>query len=283
MIDWSLVTPGLWTAIAVILGLCMGSFLNVVVYRLPRMMEKAWDTEVQLHLGQTVVAQPTFNLALPRSHCPRCQTTLAWYDNVPVLSWILLTAKCRHCKAPIPWRYPLIEILTSALFLAVSLQYPPGYLGLAIMGFTATLLALAFIDWDTFLLPDQLTLPLVWAGLLVNLISEAIPLQESVWGATLGYGVLWALFHGFKWITGKEGMGYGDFKLLAASGAWWGVQSLLSILLVASVSGIVFGLIVQRLRGEGREAPFPFGPSLVFGTFSWMAGFDAMRWMNSLF
>ena len=268
-----------WLALSIVLGLCVGSFLNVVAYRLPIMMQREWDTDLAEAQGREPEALPRFNLWLPASHCPACKTPLKAWHNIPVLSFLLLRGKCGHCHSAVSWRYPLVELLCAALFAAVAYTHPPGLTGLALMAFAACLLVLAVIDLDTYLLPDSLTLPLVWAGLLFNLLGSYVSLESSVSGAALGYLVLWFIYQAFKLFTGKEGMGYGDFKLLAAIGAWLGVASLFSVVFFASVFGIAFGLIIQTIRGKKKTDAFPFGPCLVMGAFAWMAGFDLTRWI----
>ncbi len=268
-----------WLIYSGLLGLCIGSFMNVVIHRLPVMMERAWEADLAQAQGKDPVEQPRFSLLLPKSHCPACKTPLSWWQNVPVFSYLVLKGKCGHCASPISVRYPLIEMMTGALFLAVASTHPPGWLGLAMMGFVACLITLAVIDLDTYLLPDDITLPLMWAGLLVNMTFGSVSLESAVLGAALGYTLLWTIYQLFKLTTGKEGMGYGDFKLLAAMGAWLGAPALFSIILFSSVFGIFFGLVIQTLRGKKKTDAFPFGPSLVMGAFAWMAGFDLMKWL----
>jgi leader peptidase (prepilin peptidase) / N-methyltransferase len=266
-----------WIAYCVFAGLCIGSFLNVVAYRLPIMMEAQWEADLREAKGEEPLTRARFNLLLPRSHCPACKTPIKPWHNIPVISFILLKGKCAHCNAHFGWRYPVIELFTGLCFGILASMYPPSFLAFALMGLSAALIVLALIDLDTFLLPDAITLPLIWLGLLVNMISGAVSLDAAVLGAVAGYMILWLIYHLFKLATGKEGMGYGDFKLLAAAGAWFGFTSLFSVLLVSSVAGVVFGLIIQKIRGVGHAEPFPFGPSLVFGTFCWMAGLDVTR------
>lgn len=269
----------MWLSLAALLGLCIGSLLNVVAHRLPIMMQRAWDADLAEAQGREPEELPRFSLFLPASHCPACKTPLKAWHNIPVLSYLLLRGKCGHCHSHVSLRYPIIELLCAALFLAVAYQYPPGAVALALMGFTASLLVLAVIDLDTYLLPDSITLPLLWVGLLFNLFTETVPLASAVGGAALGYSILWLIYQLFKLATGKEGMGYGDFKLLAAIGAWLGAASLFSVVLFASVSGVVFGLIIQSIRGKKKTDAFPFGPCLVMGALAWMAGFDLAKWI----
>lgn len=271
--------PAQWLALSVILGLCIGSFLNVVAHRLPIMMQRAWDADLAEAQGREPEELPRFNLFLPASHCPACKSPLKAWHNIPVLSYLLLHGKCGHCSSQISLRYPVVELLCGGLFLVIASLNPPGVVALALMAFAASLLVLALIDLDTYLLPDSITLPLLWAGLLFNLFFDVIPLASAVSGAAVGYLVLWLIYQLFKLATGKEGMGYGDFKLLAAIGAWLGVTSLFSVVLFASVSGIVFGLVIQTIRGKKKTDAFPFGPCLVMGAFAWMAGFDLTKWI----
>jgi leader peptidase (prepilin peptidase) / N-methyltransferase len=270
--------PGQWLVLSALLGLCIGSLLNVVAHRLPVMMQRAWDADLAEAQGREPEALPRFNLFLPASHCPACKTKLKAWQNIPVLSYLLLRGKCGHCSSHISLRYPFVELLCGGLFVTVALLNPPGLVALALMGFAASLLALALIDLDTYLLPDSITLPLLWAGLLFNLFAEFVPLASAVAGAATGYLILWIIYQLFKLVTGKEGMGYGDFKLLAAIGAWLGLTSLFSVVLFASVSGIVFGLIIQTIRGQKKTDAFPFGPCLVMGALAWMAGLDVIQW-----
>ncbi|MFG6446915.1 prepilin peptidase [Roseateles sp. BYS180W] len=274
-----------------LLGLCIGSFLNVVIHRLPRMMERQWlhDCAAQLQddaslqntglspaacaalktqaeqLQTALEGQPRLGLAMPPSRCPQCQHQLPWYQNIPVLSWLQLRGKCASCRTPIGMRYPLVELLTGALFAALAVLMGPKPELLLWCGFVTALVALAGIDWDTTLLPDDITLPLLWAGLLAAWAGWTLPLSEALLGAVVGYLSLWTVFWLFKLLTGKEGMGYGDFKLLAALGAWLGWQMILPIVLMASIIGAVVGL-VMKLRSSLREGRYvPFGPFLAGG------------------
>ena len=270
-------------------GLLIGSFLNVVIYRLPKMMERQWAADFsqwqeehneEKAPGESIAVEPlpTFNLLTPRSACPACGHQVRWYENIPVLSFLALRGQCSACKASIGVRYPLVELLTGALFAFCTWQWGMSLTALAWCGFSAALVALAFIDWDTTLLPDDLTLSLLWAGLLAALMGwTQVPLADSVWGATAGYLSLWSVYWAFKLITGKEGMGYGDFKLLAALGAWFGWQGLLPIILMASVIGAVIGIIL-KLRSSLREGGYvPFGPFLAgAGAVGMLAGPQAV-------
>jgi len=274
-----------WVAAATagIFGLLIGSFLNVVIYRLPKMLEKQWLVESEAFLAtsrpsaEPRQAQEDFpasdspeeaasNLLVPRSSCPHCGHCIRWYENIPVASWLLLGRKCSSCRAPISGRYPGVEVLTAALFAICGWKWGLGLQTLAWCGFSAALVSLTFIDWDTTLLPDDITLPLVWAGICLSGLDVIdVPLGDSVWGAVVGYLSLWTVYWLFKLATGKEGMGYGDFKLFAALGAWFGWQSLLPIILIASILGAIVGIAIKlanRLRDGGYV---PFGPFLALG------------------
>ncbi len=245
------------------MGLCIGSFLNVVIHRLPQMLERGWKIDSAEMLGITINPPAELTLARPRSRCPACGHQIAWHENMPVLSYLRLGGRCSACKARIPARYPFVEILTGVLFAATAWRFGAQPATLLWCGFVGTLVALAGIDWDTTLLPDDITLPLLWAGLVAAALGWTLSLASSVWGAVAGYLSLWAVYWFFKMATGKEGMGYGDFKLLAALGAWLGVQMILPIVLAASVLGAVVG-IGMKLTGSLREGRYvPFGPFLV--------------------
>ncbi|HLO95646.1 MAG TPA: A24 family peptidase [Burkholderiaceae bacterium] len=275
-----------------LLGLCIGSFLNVVVLRLPRMMEREWTQDAAAHLGDAAVLErstglasaqagplaqqiqklgelleklPPFSLVTPRSRCPKCGHQLAWHENLPLLGWLRLRGRCASCKTPISVRYPLIEALTGALFAAIAWRFGPQLQALLWCGFAAALVALAAIDWDTTLLPDAINQPLLWAGLWASLLGWTLPLDQALIGALAGYLSLWSVYWLFKLLTGKEGMGYGDFKLLAALGAWLGWQMVLPIVLSASVIGAIVG-IAMKLTSSLREGRYvPFGPFLAGG------------------
>ena len=245
-----------------VLGLLIGSFLNVVIYRLPKMLERQWAAECADLAGREPEAAEPFNLVRPRSRCRQCGHVIRWYENIPVLSWLALRGKCSACSAPIGLRYPLVELATAGLFAFCAWKWGISWTAAAWAGFAAALVALAMIDWDTTLLPDNLTLPLLWAGLVAAALGWTLPLGQAVWGAVAGYLSLWSVYWLFKKATGKEGMGYGDFKLLAALGAWLGVQMILPIVLGASVLGAVVG-IFMKATGALREGRFvPFGPFL---------------------
>ena len=270
-------SPAWLIGACLVLGLVVGSFLNVVVYRLPIMLERQWREQCAetLQGDAAAGAVPTpagaepFNLIVPRSACPSCKTPIAAWHNVPVLSWILLRGRCAYCAKPIAARYPLVELLTGLLSAAVAWQLGFGWPTLAALLFTWSLVALTFIDLDHQLLPDTLTLPLLWGGLAFSLLaapsggaSVPVDLRSSLIGAMAGYVSLWSVYHLFRLLTGKEGMGYGDFKLFAALGAWLGWQMLLPVILTAAVTGAVVGIAVITVRGQNRSTPIPFGPFL---------------------
>jgi leader peptidase (prepilin peptidase) / N-methyltransferase len=283
----------LWLSppVLALLGLCIGSFLNVVVHRLPRMMEREWWGDVAHALTDSESFQrcfgrePTksvgqaagevqqgletlapYGLAQPRSACPACGHAIRWYENIPLVSWVALRGRCSACKTPISPRYPFLELLTAALFAAAGWRFGAQPVALLWCAVLATLVALAAIDWDTTLLPDALTLPLLWSGLAVAALGwTKLSLNDALWGAVAGYLSLWSIYWIFKKATGKEGMGFGDFKLLAALGAWLGWKAILPIVLMASVIGAVVG-IGMKLTGSLREGRFvPFGPFLAGG------------------
>jgi len=245
-----------------LLGLCIGSFLNVVVHRLPLMLERGWKLESAELLGVKVDVPAEIGLSKPRSRCPSCGHAIAWHENIPLIGYMRLRGRCSACKAPISPRYPLVEGLTALLFAAVAYRFGAHPVSLLWCAFVATLLALAAIDWDTTLLPDSLTLPLLWVGLVASALGWTIPLSSALWGAVAGYLSLWSVYWLFKLTTGKEGMGFGDFKLLAALGAWLGWQMILPIVLGASVLGAVVG-IAMKMSSALREGRYvPFGPFL---------------------
>jgi len=256
-------SPGLDATLVGVLGLLVGSFLNVVIYRLPKMLERQWAAECAELAGQEPPAAEPFDLVRPRSRCRECGHVIRWYENIPVLSYLALRGKCSACGTSIGLRYPLVEIATGALFAFCGWKWGLSWTALAWCGFSAALVALALIDWDTTLLPDDITLPLVWAGIIVAALRlTSLPLQQAVWGAVAGYLSLWLIYQGFKLLTGKEGMGYGDFKLFAALGAWFGWQALVPMILMASVIGAIIG-IAMKFSDNLREAgAIPFGPFL---------------------
>lgn len=246
-----------------LVGLLVGSFLNVVIYRLPKMLERQWAAECAEMAGKEPASAPAFNLLVPRSRCQQCGHTIHWYENIPILSFLVLRGKCSSCKTPIGLRYPIVELLTGAVFFWCISQWGATPSAFAWCGFSATVLALALIDWDTTLLPDDMTLPLLWAGLIAAALQwTTVPLSSAVWGAVMGYLSLWLVYWAFKLVTGKEGMGFGDFKLFAALGAWFGWQALVPMILMASVIGALVG-IAMKFSSALREGGYvPFGPFL---------------------
>jgi leader peptidase (prepilin peptidase)/N-methyltransferase len=289
--------PALWLGVVAFMGLTVGSFLNVVIHRLPLMMERAWregmeeleseasqadamevngDGTASIAGGPTAESTETFNLAVPRSRCPNCGHGITALENIPVISWLMLRGKCSSCATPISARYPAVEFVTMLLSLLVAWHFGPT--PQALLGIVATwyLVAMTMIDYDTYLLPDSLTLQLMWIGLLAALVPVFTDLQSAVVGAALGYGILWTIYQMFRLITGKEGMGYGDFKLLAAIGALLGWQVLPTVILLSSLVGAVVGLSLIAFSGRDKSKPIPFGPYLA------AAGFIAMLWGEQL-
>ena len=261
-------------AIAGFLGLLVGSFLNVVIYRLPKMMEQQWAAECAELTGQTSEpAAEKLSLISPRSRCSNCGHMIAWYENIPLLSYLFLRGKCSVCGTPFGIRYPVIELTTGLLFAFCAWRWGNTPATLAWCGFSAALLALAVIDWDTTLLPDDITLPLMWAGLVfaVLQLNPQVTLPDALWGAVAGYVSLWSVYWVFKLVTGKEGMGYGDFKLFAALGAWFGWSALVPIILMASVIGAVVGIAMKFSSGLREGGYIPFGPFLAGAGFTAMA------------
>jgi leader peptidase (prepilin peptidase)/N-methyltransferase len=254
--------PPVFAACAALLGLCVGSFLNVVIHRLPKMLERQWRAECAELSGQEAVPGPRYNLVVPRSACPSCGHAISAIENIPVLSWIALGGKCKGCKAPISRRYPAVELLTGALSGYIAWHFGFGVAAAGALLFTWAMIALTFIDLDTFYLPDSITLPLLWLGLLFNINTTYVSLSSAVIGAAAGYLSLWSVYWAFKWATGKEGMGYGDFKLLAAIGAWLGWTMLPLTILLSSLVGAVIGIMLIVFAGRGRSVPIPFGPYL---------------------
>lgn len=250
-----------------LLGLLVGSFLNVLILRLPVMMTRAWEEEMVAFSGtpKTQIEVPALNLYSPRSRCPHCLTTLAPMHLIPVMSWIWLKGQCATCREPISKRYPLIEILSAVLSVAVAAHWGVSTTAFAALLLLWALMALAFIDLDTFYLPDQLTQPLLWGGLIVNTAGIFVSFEHAFWGAVWGYVSLWVLYWAFRLVTGREGIGQGDFKLLAALGAWLGWQSLPGLLFIASLSGAGYGLLGIVWAGYSRQTPIPFGPFLALG------------------
>jgi leader peptidase (prepilin peptidase)/N-methyltransferase len=245
------------------LGLLVGSFLNVVILRLPRRLEWEWKRDAREVLEEPELYDPPPpGIVVERSHCPHCKTALSWYENIPLFSWLVLRGKCRHCKAPISPQYPLVELLTAVLAVASVWRFGFGWQGFGAALLSCYLVALSGIDLRTRLLPDQLTLPLMWLGLIGSLDNLYMPAKPALLGAIAGYVSLWLVWWLFKQITGKEGMGRGDFKLLAALGAWVGLNGVLPIILISSLVGAVIGSIWLAVKGRDRATPIPFGPYL---------------------
>ena len=263
MIDALQHSPALAVTTALVFGLVIGSFLNVVIHRLPKMMEMEWEAQAAELRGEehAAPAQP-FNLLVPRSRCPVCGHQLGVLENIPLLSWLFQRGRCTACGTAISARYPLVELAAGLLSALAIWQFGATWAGLGAVLLTFTLIALTFIDFDTQLLPDSMTLPLLWLGLLFNLWGVFAPLSDAVIGAMAGYLSLWSIYWLFRLATGKEGMGYGDFKLLAALGAWFGWAALPAIILLASVVGSVVGIGLMVFARRGREVPIPFGPYL---------------------
>jgi len=262
-----------------LISLCVGSFLNVVIYRLPLMMQREWQSECRLLLEDELTAKPTqasnsepFNLVKPNSTCPKCKTAIKPWQNIPIISWIMLRGKCANCSNPISARYPIVEAITALLSLVIAYSFGATEHALLYIFVTWILVALTFIDIDHMLLPDQLTLPLVWLALIAAVMGITINTSDAIVGAACGYLSLWSVFWLFKLLTGKEGMGYGDFKLLAVFGALLGWQSLLTIILLSSVVGAIIGIALLSIQGKDKATPIPFGPYLA------IAGWITLLW-----
>lgn len=264
-----------------LVSLCVGSFLNVVIYRLPLMMQKEWQSECRILLEDDLknsapLNATPFNLVKPNSTCPHCKTAIKPWQNIPIISWLALKGKCASCQNTIAARYPLVEAITALLSLIVAYTVGANEQALLYILITWALVALTFIDIDHMLLPDQLTLPLVWLALIASVMGYTISPSDAIIGAACGYLSLWSVFWLFKLLTGKEGMGYGDFKLLAVFGALLGWQSLLTIILLSSVVGAIIGVTLLSIQGKDKATPIPFGPYLA------IAGWIAMLWGNQL-
>lgn len=274
LIEFLHANPAVFIAVAGIVGLVVGSFLNVVIYRLPLMLEREWRAQCAELLGQSAdpTGQKPFNLVAPRSHCPQCGHTVRALENVPVLSYLALRGRCSACGARIPLRYPAVELLTGLLSAAVAWRFGYSLQAAGALLLTWTLIPLSVIDIDRQLLPDVITLPFLWVGLALSLPGLFTDPRSSIIGALAGYLVLWALFKLFKRLTGRDGMGYGDFKLLALLGAWLGWQALPAILFLSSLVGAVVGVALIVFRGRDRRRPIPFGPYLA------AAGWIALLW-----
>lgn len=274
--------PGLGYPAAAGLGLLVGSFLNVVILRLPRRLEWQWKRDAREILEiPDLYDPPPPGIVVERSHCPHCGHRLAWYENIPVLSWLALRGRCRSCRAPISLQYPLVELLTALLFVVCVWRFGFGWKGFGAMVFTGFLVALSGIDLRTRLLPDQLTLPLLWLGMVAAVENLFVGQKAAMTGAMVGYLSLWSVYWVFKQLTGKEGMGHGDFKLLAALGAWFGWQALPAIILLSSAVGATVGIALMIFRRHGREVPIPFGPYLAgAGLLTLYFGQPLSRWFG---
>ncbi len=281
MIDLLQASPSALMLSTGVLGLLVGSFLNVVIHRLPKMMEQDWGAQCRefLHLEDTGLKESKdnqYNLITPRSNCTRCQNPIAAYDNIPILSYLFLMGKCRYCKTPISLRYPIIEIITGILSVMVAWKFGLTWAMGAALILTWCLIALSMIDFDTQLLPDNITLPLLWLGLGLSLFSVFTDMQSSIIGAMAGYLSLWSIYHIFRLVTGKEGMGYGDFKLFAVFGAWLGWQCLPIVILLSSLVGAIVGLSMIIFQGRDKNTPIPFGPYIA------IAGWIYLIWGNEI-
>ena len=272
----SLTHPAVFPWLCLVLGLCAGSFLNVVIYRLPRIMQRDWEVQCAELRGEKPPVREPFNLALPRSRCPACAQPITALQNIPLLSYIALRGKCAACGVRISLRYPLIEALSGLAGAYAAWHFGFGLSAFAAMAFLWCMIALSFIDFDTQLLPDSITLPLIWAGLLLNLADTYVGLGSAVIGACAGYLSLWCVYWGFRIVTGKEGIGFGDFKLLAAVGAWLGWQMLPLVVLASSLVGAIAGISLMLIAKRGRNVPIPFGPYLA------VAGAVALFWGKPL-
>lgn len=268
--------PLLFAGLLGLLGLMVGSFLNVVAHRVPKILEREWRRQCADLRGEVLPDEPRYNLLVPRSACPQCGQAISPLHNIPVISYFALRGRCSQCKAPIGARYPLVELATGLLTAWVGWHFGVTWTTVAALFFVWALLALTFIDIDTQLLPDNITQPLLWLGLIVNTAGLLVPLADAVIGAAAGYLSLWLVYWAFKLITGKEGMGYGDFKLLAAIGAWLGWQILPLVILASSLVGAIVGVTLIIVAKRGRHIPIPFGPYLAGG------GFIALMWGHTL-
>jgi len=274
-LDW-LIASAAYPWLALVLGLCVGSFLNVVIHRLPLMMEREWTAQCAELRGEVAPDHAPLNLSQPRSRCPACGQAISALQNIPLLSFLWLRGRCAACSTRISWRYPLVELFCGLATAYCALHFGFSFAAAAAMLFVWLMIAATGIDFDTQLLPDSITLPLLWLGLLVNLIGGPVDLRSAVIGAIAGYLFLWSVYWMFRLVTGKEGMGYGDFKLLAAIGAWTGWQMLPLVVLLSSAIGAVVGISLIVFHKHGREVPIPFGPYLAG------AGLIALFWGPAL-
>ena len=278
MIEFVQNYPNMFVLTAGLVGLVAGSFLNVVIYRLPVMMENEWRRECEsfLESEETAEATASFNLMVPRSRCPNCNHSIAAYENIPVLSYVILGGKCSACKNQISARYPVVEFFCGLISVAVALHFGFSAAGVSALILSWALVVLALIDFDTQLLPDSITLPLLWAGIVANYNGTFVTLEESILGAIFGYLSLWMVFWGFKLATGKDGMGYGDFKLLAVLGAWLGWHILPLVIVLSSVVGATIGISMMVFASHDKTKPIPFGPYLA------ISGWIAMLWGDEI-
>lgn len=269
--------------VVTVLGLLVGSFLNVVIYRLPKMLNIEWQAQAREILELPEEKTERFNLIKPDSHCPGCQKPVKAWQNIPLLSYALLKGKCEKCGHKIGIRYPLVELVTGLLSLAVAVKFGFGP-QMMILLFVWMCVAMFFIDWDTQLLPDNLTMPLIWLGLIYNLLTQSVAIDLAIYGAIAGYLSLWSIFWVYKLITGKDGMGYGDFKLLAAFGAWFGISALPLIILLSSLVGAIIGIIMLRMTNQGSETKIAFGPYLIFaGMIYLFFGPEILAWYLGMY
>lgn len=288
-IDIMNASPSAFLSCIGVLGLIVGSFLNVIILRLPRMLHREWATQCYEYLQENYPAlgeasqahlsshhKGPFNLIFPRSHCPKCQHPIGIMENIPVLSFIFLKGRCRFCKSPISWRYPIIEVITALLSMICAYRFGLSWQLFAALILTWSLLTLSIIDWEHQLLPDDITFPLLWLGLIFNMQHLFTDLKSALLGVIVGYLFLWSVYWLFKFITHKEGMGYGDFKLLAMLGAWLGWAALPAIILISSFLGAITGISLIALKRHSREQPFPFGPFLA------LAGWITLLWGDKL-
>ncbi|HEX8874610.1 MAG TPA: A24 family peptidase [Nitrosospira sp.] len=269
-------SPSFFISLCAIFGLVVGSFLNVVIVRLPKMLEREWAQQCAGLDSEEIEARPPYNIIIPRSACVHCGHKITALENIPLMSYILLGGRCSQCRTSISLRYPAVELLTALISGYVAWHFGYGLAAFAALIFSWTIIVLAFIDMDTQLLPDDITVPFIWAGLLVNLAGIFTDIQSAVMGAVAGYIALWSIYWAFKLVTGREGMGYGDFKLLAAIGAWLGWQMLPLVILISSIAGTIVGIFLIATAQRGRHEPIPFGPYLAGG------GFVALLWGSQL-
>ena len=268
--------PSLFVFLCSVIGLMVGSFLNVVIHRLPKMMERTWRHQCAELQGIEPKVLPAYNIATPRSMCPNCEHKITALENIPVLSYLFLKGRCSQCQKKVSLRYPIVEILTSILSGYIAWHFGVGLLTFAALIFVWAMIVLAAIDFDTQLLPDDITLPLLWLGLLINLNNGFTSIQFAIVGAVIGYLILWSIYWVFKLMTGKEGMGYGDFKLLAAIGAWFGWSMLPLVILLSSMVGAIIGIWLMFASEHKKDVPIPFGPYLAIG------GVVALFWGNQI-